>query len=403
VSKFAYVAQNASGETVKGNIKADSFPDARRELDIMDLDVIDLKQKRELAKMEVSETRIKRVELMNLSRQLAAFVRAGISILDAISELSEDADSRGVKRVLTDIGDQLREGSTLSEAVDRHPKDFPTFYRGILKSAELTGQLDTVLDQLSKYVERDLEARRKIKGAMTYPAVVAVMAIGTVVILTAVVLPKFKEFFASLDAELPLPTRMMLAASDFVQAWGLWIVLAILVFVVAYMIAKRTRKGRKFKDGVMLRIPVVGTTLRYSIIERFTRILASMVGAGVPLPEAMRVATDSLNNLVFEDALNEARREMLSGGGLSGPIARTKLFPGMASQMIRVGEQTGTLDSQLVVAAQYYESELDYKVKRLATIIEPVVIVFMGSIVGFVAVALVSAMYGIFRAVNVTG
>ncbi|MEI6620485.1 MAG: type II secretion system F family protein [Actinomycetes bacterium] len=401
--KFAYAATNATGETVKGTVKADSFPDARRELDIMNLDVTDIKQKREIGKMEVSETRIKRVELMNLSRQLAAFVRAGISILDAISELAEDADSRGVKRVLTDIGDQLREGSTLSEAVDRHPKDFPTFYRGILKSAELTGQLDTVLDQLSKYVERDLEARRKIKGAMTYPAVVAVMAVGTVVVLTAVVLPKFKEFFASLDAELPVPTRMMLAMSDWIQAWGLWVLLISLLLFIGFMVGKRTRRGRKIKDRVMLRIPVIGTTLRYSIIERFTRILASMVGAGVPLPEAMKVATDSLNNLVFEDALTVARQEMLSGGGLSGPIARTNLFPGMASQMMRVGEQTGTLDSQLVVAAGYYESELDYKVKRLATIIEPVVIVFMGSIVGFVAVALVSAMYGIFRAVNVSG
>lgn len=401
--KYAYAAENADGVIVKGTLTADTLNEARRDLDIMNLEVRELAQKRQLGAIEITKTKIKRVELMNLSRQLAAFIRAGIPILDAIAELRDEADSRGVKRVMTQIGNELRDGSTLSEAVDQHPKDFPTFYRGILKSAELTGQLDTTLDQLSLYVERDLEARRKLKSAMTYPVIIAIMAVVTVVVIVTLVLPQFQILFSSLGADLPAPTLALIAISEFFQAWGWLVGLSCIGLVILFIIGTRFRAGRKLRDRALLKIPVLGVTIKFSIIERFTRILASMVAAGVDMPEAMRVATNSLNNLVYEDALNRARLDMLSGGGLATPIAETRLFPGMASQMIRVGESTGTLDIQLSVAATYYERELDYKTKKLAAIIEPVVLIVMGGIVGFVAIALVSAMYGIFRSANLSG
>lgn len=401
--KYTYAAENADGVIVKGTLSADTLNEARRDLDIMNLEVRELAQKRQLGAIEITKTKIKRAELMNISRQLAAFIRAGIPILDAIAELRDEADSRGVKRVMTQIGNELRDGSTLSEAVDQHPKDFPTFYRGILKSAELTGQLDTTLDQLSVYIERDLEARRKIKSAMTYPVIIAIMAVLTVVVIVTLVLPQFQILFSSLGADLPAPTLALIAISEFFQDWGWLVGLCCIGLVILYFIVTRFRAGRKLRDRVLLKIPVLGVTIKFSIIERFTRILASMVAAGVDMPEAMRVATNSLNNLVYEDALNRARLDMLSGGGLATPIAETRLFPGMASQMIRVGETTGTLDIQLSVAATYYERELDYKTKKLATIIEPVVLIVMGGIVGFVAIALVSAMYGIFRSANLSG
>jgi type IV pilus assembly protein PilC len=399
--KFAYLTATPEGAVRKGVHEAATLVEARADLLERQIEVTDLTLKRGLLQMDLSVSRLKRADLMHLSRQFAAFIRAGIPILDAISTLEEESDKAPVKRLMTAIGDDLRTGATLSEAVDRHPLDFPPFYRGILHSAELTGQLDEVLEQLSVYLERDLEARRKLKGAMIYPAVVAVVSSCTVLILTIFVLPKFKVFFASLDATLPLPTRMLLAFSDFLGAWWWAIVAILLAVVVAYLIGIRSIGGRRWRDRLLLDVPVLGITIRYAIIERFTRLLASMVTAGVALPEAMHVATGSLRNLVFEEALEKARTQMIEGAGLATPMAGTGLFPGVAAQMIRVGEQTGTLDTQLGVAATYYERELDYKIKKLTTVFEPMVVVVMGGIVGFVAIALVSAMYGIFRTANI--
>ena len=207
--KFAYSATTVEGVVRHGVQDAETLGQAHRKITDQRLTVVDLTVKRQL-NLQLSKKKIKRTDLMNLSRQLAAFMRAGIPLLSAISVLGEESDKPAVRRVLNEIGDALRAGSTLSEAVDRFPADFPHYYRGILRSAELTGRLDTVLDQLSIYLERDLEARRKVKGAMIYPAVVAVLAVGTVAILSIVVLPKFVDFFASLEIELPLPTRCCL-------------------------------------------------------------------------------------------------------------------------------------------------------------------------------------------------
>jgi type IV pilus assembly protein PilC len=271
-----------------------------------------------------------------------------------------------------------------------------------VRSAEVTGRLDVVLDQLSVYLERDVEARRKIKSALTYPAIVAVLAIVAVVVLSVFVLPKFEDFFTSLDAELPLATRILLSTTQFLAGWW-WLIVALLGAVtVIGLAAVRMPGGKMVWHRFLLRVPLLGETIRFALIERFTRVLASMVGAGVPLPEAMRVATDSLNNRVFTTALGSARTAMIEGAGLSAPLAATHLFPGVASQMIRVGENTGTLDTQLEVAATFYERELNYKIDKLTTLIEPLVILVMGSIVGFVAIALVSAMYGIFRTANLS-
>src|SRR6478735_2693177 len=329
--KFAYVAESPEGDIRKGVYEAGSLTEARLGLLNDNVHVTDLVPKRGLMQLELTQAHIKRADLMHLSRQLAAFMRAGIPILDAIAVLGDESDKPAVKRVMAEIGSDLRAGSTLSEAIDRHPDDFPPFYRGILRSAELTGKLDTVLDQLSTYLERDLEARRKLKSAMIYPTTVAVMAIGTIIVLTVFVLPKFEEFFKTLDAELPLTTRMLLNTTAFLGDWWWLIVGSIAAAVIAYLVAVRTRRGRKFRDRMLLRTPVLGETIRYAMIERFTRLLASMVSAGVPLPEAMRVATDSLRNLVFEDALVDARNQMIEGAGLATPISETGLFPGVAT------------------------------------------------------------------------
>ncbi len=401
MTRFSYVAVGPDGLRATGVAKAASREAAELALYERELREIRVTEKKGFLRAEVSAPRVKREEVMHLSRQLGAFVRAGLPLIDAVRTLGEEARNTSVRRMMTEVEDGLRRGEKLSDCLDRHPKIFPEYYRGILRSAELTGQLDTVLDQLAKYLERDLEARRKIKAAMIYPAMIIGMSLVTVVVLATFVLPRFKVFFASLHATLPLPTRMLLAMTDFFTQWW-WAVLAGLVTAaVAVFAGLRTEPGRYVRDRLFLATPVLGDTIQFALVERFCRILSSMVSAGVSLPEALRVATESLRNLVFIRSLSQVGEAMLEGEGLAQPLAGTGLFPTTAAQMMRVGEETGTLDTQLEVTARYYEGELDYKIKKLTSLFEPAVIIVMGLVVGFVAVALVSAMYGIFNQVKV--
>ncbi|HEY3261098.1 MAG TPA: type II secretion system F family protein [Pseudonocardiaceae bacterium] len=401
MSRFAYVAVTPDGRVASGVQKAASRPAAELALYEQELRDIRVTERKSLLRAEVTAPRVKREEVMHLSRQLGAFIRAGLPLIDAVHTLGEEADNSSVRRMMREVEDGLRGGERLSDCFDRHPKIFPEYYRGILRSAELSGQLDTVMDQLAKYLERDLEARRKIKAAMIYPSMIAGMSVVTVVVLASFVLPRFKEFFASLHAELPLPTRMLLAVTDFLTAWWWALLAGLAALTVLVVAALRTEAGRYARDRLVLRVPTVGPTVRFALVERFCRILSSMVGAGVALPEALRVATESLRSLVFVRALSRVAEALLEGEGLAGPLAATALFPTTAAQMIRVGEETGTLDAQLEVAARYYEGELDYKLKKVISLFEPAVIIAMGLVVGFVAVALVSAMYGIFNQVSV--
>jgi type IV pilus assembly protein PilC len=236
-----------------------------------------------------------------------------------------------------------------------------------------------------------------VKAAMIYPLVIAGMSLVTVVILSAFVLPRFKVFFEGLNVQLPLPTRMLLAATGFLTQWWWALLLGTVTVVASYFLLMRTQAGRHRRDKIALRIPVVGPTIQFALVERFCRILASMVDAGVSLPEALTVASGSLRNLVYTRALERLNLAVLEGEGIARPLGATKLFPATAVQMIQVGEDTGTLDTQLEVTARYYERELDYKIKKLTALFEPAVIIVMGLVVGFVAVALVSAMYGVFN------
>jgi len=399
--KFAYAATAPDGSAVRGTEKAATRSDAEMKLFERQFRDVSVTEKWSILEMEIGGSKIKRDDVMHLSRQIAAFLRAGLPILDAVHSIGEEAESKYVRRLMNEIEDGLRSGEPFSACLENYPKVFPEFYRGIVRSAELTGELDEVLGRLAIYLERDLEARRKIKSALIYPAVIAAMSVVTVVILAAYVLPKFKSFFESLHAKLPLPTRMLLWITDFLTAWWWALLIGLVVLGVSLFVTLRTRRGRYAFDALVLKTPILGETVQYALVERFCRVLASMVRAGVNLTEALRVATDSLPNKVFARGLGGVEDAMLEGEGLATPLGKTELFPGTATQMIRVGEETGTLDQQLEFTAQYYEVELDYKIKKLTSLFEPAVIVFMGLIVGFVAVALVSAMYGVFNQVKV--
>ena len=357
-------------------------------------------RKKSILQFELTTKKVKPEELMNFARQGASFIRAGIPVLDALEVLTTDMANPMFRAILIDVARKLRSGRSFAEALNDHAKVFPKYFVAMIRAAELTGHLDQTLDQLAVYIERDLEARRKVKSALTYPAVVVVMSICSVLTLAIYVLPKFKVFFKSLNAKLPLPTRMMLAMTDFLTHYGL-IVLGVLVALVALVILALRKESVKYKrDAALLKIPAVGLVLRYALIERFCRILSSLVQSGVALPDSMAVATDTTANRVYKKALGEVSGAMLRGEGLATPIAETQLFPGGAVQMLRVGESTGTLDQQLESAGIFYERELTYRLKKLTDLVEPVVILGVGFIVGFVAIALVSAMYGIFNQVG---
>lgn len=358
------------------------------------------KTKKSILQFEITKKKVPRKDLMHFSRQLAVFIKAGIPILDALEAIHEEMGNKFFRIIVEDVMDQLKTGSTFADAMERHEDAFPSYYLGILRSAELTGKLDTVLIQLSDYIERDVEARRKVTSALAYPGVVLVLSIVVVAILVAFVLPKFQKFFEDLDAELPLPTRILLGISDFLTSNALVIGIAFLVLVVSMIVVGRTEGGRAFRDRLLLKIPVLGDLLHHVVLERFCRILSAMMQAGVPLPNALRVTTEATSNAVYRRGLAQAREAMLRGEGLATPLIQTGLFPPSAKQMFRVGENTGTLDDQLETAAIYFERELDYKIKRFTTLFEPAVLLLVGLVVGFVAVAVVSAMYGIFRQVN---
>jgi type IV pilus assembly protein PilC len=359
--------------------------------------VLTARKKKSVLQVELTKKKIPRKDLMHFSRQLAVFIKAGIPILDALDTIGSETGNKFFKQVLTDMIESLRGGATFAAAAREHAAAFPPYYLGILESAELTGRLDVALSQLSDYIERDVEARQKISSALTYPGVIAFVAAVVVTVLVTYVLPRFKAIFAELHGKLPLPTRMLLAVSDFMTGHWLLLVAAFLGSILAVYVAARTTPGRALRDRVLLRIPVFGDLIHHVLLERFCRVLSSMMSAGVPLPEAMRVTTGAVSNAVFKSGLDEARDAMLRGEGLATPLAATGLFPASARQMFRVGEDTGTLDEQLDTAANYFYRELDFKIKRFTGLFEPAIIIVMGVVVGFVAIALISAMYGIYN------
>ncbi|MEZ5263425.1 MAG: type II secretion system F family protein [Acidimicrobiales bacterium] len=339
-------------------------------------------------------------DLMNFCRQAAAFLRAGIPVLEALTVLADETKHKLLRTILTEAAEALRAGTTFAAALARYEQAFPGYFIPMVRSAELTGRLDAVLDQLASYVERDIDARRKVKSALTYPTVVAALSLVSVLVLATWVLPKFRVFFASLDAELPLTTRMLLGVTDvFARLWPLFAGGSLVLFLL-FVLSVRTERGRLARDRMLLRMPGFGPVVRFAIVERFCRVLSALVSAGVPLPDALLVAANGTANRVFQRGLVQAREAMIRGEGLARPLAELDLFPAGANQMFRVGEATGTLDTQLEFAATFYERELNYRLKKFTDLFEPAVIVFMGLVVGFVAVALVSAMYGIFNQVS---
>jgi type IV pilus assembly protein PilC len=399
--KFRFRAATADGTVITGIEASSAVGELRSRLLDRDLQPISIQEKKSLLQFEITQKKVKKRELMHLCRQLAVFLRSGVSVLEALVVLADETGNKVLTTALDGIRTALESGARFSDAAAQHPELFPPYAVEILRSAELTGNLDEVLDQLADYLEREIETSHRVRSAMAYPLVVMGLAVIVSVVLVAYVLPKFRSFFSSLHASLPLPTRILLAIARFISHWGLILGALIVLLAVAGFIAARTETGKEIQDRLILKIPVIGSLIHTALVERFCRLLASMTIAGVGLPEAIAVTTAATNNAVFRKGLAQARAAMMRGEGLAIPLAATGLFPGAARQMFAVGENTGNLDDQLQAAANYLDRELDYKIRRFTALIEPAVIITVGIVVGFVAIALVSAMYGIFHQVKI--
>jgi len=393
--KFAYAAIDEQGTPVEGVAKAGTIGAARSILVEQNLFPTKIEERRGMLDIELTAEKVKKKELMHFTRQLAVFVKAGIPLTDALVTIGDETEDVALRRCLGDMINDLRNGGRLSVSAENHPEAFPDYYVGILEAAELTGRLDESLESLAGYLEREIDTRAKVVTALSYPMIVMVMAFGTVMLLAGYVLPQFVPLFEELGADLPLATRLMLFFSRFFT--DLWFITAgcFMMLIALLVFLTKTEKGKDIKDRMVLKLPVVSGIVDYAILERFCRILGAMVSAGVPLPDGLKTTTDATSNRVYKERLEVARAAMLEGKGFSQPLIDTELFPGAAKQMFKVGEETGTLDEQLHVASVYFDRELEARIKKFTALFEPVMIVFVGVIVGFVAVALVSAMYGV--------
>ncbi len=343
---------------------------------------------------------IKRVELVLFSRMMATFIRAGIPILDGIEVVREQAVSNLFRQTLDDLSAQLRNGEPLSSSLARHPRVFSRLYVDMIVAAEATGELDAVLDQLARYLERAEATSRRIRQAMLYPGIVLCLAAGVVAILVTVVLPSFVALFADFEAELPLPTQILLAVGAFGGNYGVQTMAVIVTLIFAYMLVRNTTRVRRLRQRVVVHLPVVGGLVKLGMESRFARTLGILLRAGVPIARAFDIATTGTGNETYVRRLRPVRDGLLAGEGITVPLKASGLFGSLLIQMIKVGEETGTLDKYLDQAADFLDDELDYKTKQMVTIIEPMLVLGVALVVGFVALSVVTPMYSILHQIR---
>ena len=400
---YAYRAYTQAGERREGKIEAEGTYAAEQALWLEGLKIVRLAPatpQKTMADYFPSLYRISRADIILFTRQLATFVGAGVPMSRALSTIAEETASTLFKRVILAVLDDLERGQNLSEALAKHPKVFPTLYVDLVRVAELTGNLEATLTELAVYLRRDLSTVRRVRAAMIYPTVILVVAVAVVIILVVVALPAFVRIFDEFRVQLPLPTRILIGIVDFVRNYAVAIGAGILAVAGAIVMVLRTERGKYAKDRLAITVPILGPIVLSAVLNRFARTLAMVLKAGVPLGQTFEAVIASTANRVFQRGLNTVKEQLTSGEGFAGPLIRTHLFPPMLTQMVRVGEETGTLDTYLEQAAEFYEEELDYRIRAMTSLIEPVMTVAVAIVVGFIAISLISAMYGLVGALK---
>jgi len=403
VPSYAYRAYTDAGTRREGRIDAAGSSAAEQALWLQGLKLVRLTTAppaKTMADYFPSLYHISSADVILFTRQLATFVSAGVPMSRGLGTIAQETASPLFKRVILAVIDDLERGQNLSESLAKHPKVFPSLYIDLVRVAELTGNLEGILKELAGYLRRDLNTLRRVRTAMIYPTVILVVATGVVLILVFFALPAFVKIFAEFHVQLPLPTRILIGIVDFIGHWGLAIGAAIAGLATGVVVALRTEPGVYAKDTIAINVPVFGPIIKSAILNRFARTLSMVLKAGVPLGQTFDAVIAGTGNKVFQRGLTTVKDQLTGGEGFAGPLTRTHLFPPMLTQMVRVGEETGTLDIYLEQAADFYEEELEYRIRAMTSLIEPVMTVAVGLVVGFIAVSLISAMYGLVGALK---
>src|SRR5215207_9936344 len=400
---YTYKALDKQGEIIEDQTEGSGTIAVAHELRQQGLLVIDVKEQNVAQKDILAPlTRIKLADLVVFSRQLATMINAGLPIVRALYILSEQTENPKLKDVVVAVRKDVEAGLSLSESLEKHPEVFSRLYVEMVKAGEIGGILDGVLLRLATQLERDQDLRRKIRSALTYPIVVLILAILAASFMLIFIVPVFAKMFQDLGGTLPLPTRICMLLSDILTSfWGVLVYAGMALAVVLFLRWKKSESGRKVWGRAVLRIPdKIGDVVEKATLARFARTLATLSAAGVPILQSIEITATSSGNWVVENALMKSKDAIREGIPLYKPLETEPVFPPMVTRMIAVGEETGDIDGMLTKIAEFYESEVDAAVKALTSILEPLMIVVVGSIVGGIVISMYLPMFKIFELVK---
>jgi len=396
---FAYTAYTEDKKLVKGKVSAPSEEAASELLSYGGYRVVSLKSAMPLINKEkllAQFSQIKPQEIVMFSRQLALLLESGTDIVTALDLLQVQIDNQTLASIVAEVASDIRGGSSLSKALSKHPRAFSKMYSQSISAGEQGGNLEVVLRQMADYMEKSVVTQKQIKGALTYPIIVVVAAIVVVLVLVTFVFPTFAGLYSQFGFDLPLPTRILIGITNWFNAYGLYLLLGILVAVAAVFIYIRTPAGRYRWDKMMLSMPVIGRIVHLAELARSCRTMSMLVRIGLPLPEVLAMTISASNNKFVVENLTKVQQELIRGEGLSRPMAKRALFLPLMTQMVRVGEETGNLENTLATVADNFEVISADKTKAAVALIQPILTIFIGLVIGFLVLAMFSAMYSIY-------
>jgi type IV pilus assembly protein PilC len=393
---FTYRGVNRSGATITGERAAASKNDLTSILRREQIKVSKVSEKGKEFAFPTFGTGVTTKELAVFTRQFSVMIDAGLPLVQCLEILANQQENKSFEKVLSGVRASVESGSNLSSAMKQYEKIFDPLYYNMVDAGETGGILDTILQRLATYIEKNVKLKRAVKSALIYPISVLSIAGGVIALLLWKVVPIFVKLFAGLGAELPLPTRIVVALSNFVgSVYGFLIVVFIAGSIIGLKFWYATPTGRMAIDATLLRIPVIGLLLRKIAVARFTRTLGTLISSGVPILEGLDITARTSGNAVVEKAIQQTRKAVEAGRSLVDPLKESDVFPGMVTQMIGVGEQTGAMDAMLQKIADFYEEEVDAAVKDLLTALEPIMIVFLGTVVGGIVISMYLPLFSL--------
>lgn len=393
---FQYVARDTQGKMITGSTQANSQSAVVKFLREQGLTPTSIQSAGAQAKSKYAKGKggnPKLEDTVIVSRQMATMIRAGLPLIEVLDILADQAEKASIKKILREIEKDVESGSSFTEAIQKHPKVFNTFFVSMVRAGEASGMLDSILDQVASYLEKVLSIRRKVKTAVMYPATVSVVALIITVFLLVKVVPVFQEIFADVGSDLPTPTKITVALSHLLQNHLLKLVIAAAILIIVIWQWGKTKGGRYKLDYLKLHIPIFGPIFMKVAIARFTRTLGTLIKAGVNILFALEITAKTAGNSVIEQAVLKTRTSIQSGESITRPLMEAGCFPPMVTRMIDVGERTGALESMLGKVADFYEDQVDAAVSGLTSLIEPLLIVFLGLIVGFIVISMFMPMF----------